>query len=618
MEAARPPRRRRRPRRGTVERPINARLVRAASVLVAPALLAVLFSVSATGTLPRPTLEPLFDATAASALATELSTDYPARVPGTPGAAEAALWFGETVSALGFTTEEDRWTEDLPDLGRVELRNLVAVIPGNAPEAVLVVAHRDNAGTSQPYGDNASGTAALIELARGFAPRGATSAPQPERTLVLVSTDGGAYGGAGAARFAATSPYAEGALAALVLDGLGGTGRPRIAIAGDEPRSPAPAFVRTAVARVEEQVGIEPALPGILTQLVDLAIPFAGGEQGRFLAHGVAAVTLTTQESADPRVPAGDAGGVVDEERLGQLGEAAEALLGNIDASVGAPFRTPDSVFLGNRVASGWTIRLMLLVAVVPFALGAVDLLVRSRRRGLPLRPAWRALRTRALVWLYAGVVLWLGGLMGILPTGASLPLPSWSSLVTDWPVAGLGLLAVALAAGWVLARRRLVGTGHVTTPEDRLAGYAVALTSLAAVAVAIGVVRPYALVFVLPSLYTWLWLPLHSQAWARAGLFALGLSGPLLGLVVLATELGLSLPEAALYVLDLASVGYLPASSVLFALLWAAAGAQLGALAFRRYAPYAAGAEPPPTGTIRAALRAAGRRSRERYVSGR
>jgi peptidase M28-like protein len=616
MEAARPPRRRRRPRRGTVERPVNARLVRAASILVAPAILAVLFSVSATGTLPRPTLEPLFDAAAASTLATELATDYPARVPGTPEAAEAALWFKETVSSLGFATEEDRWTEDLPDLGRVELRNVVAVIPGKAEEAVLVVAHRDNAGASQPYGDNASGTAALIELARGYAPNGSLSPPQPQRTLVLVSTDAGAFGGAGAARFARTSPYADGAFAAIVLDGLGGVGRPRIVISGDKPKSPAPAFVRTAAARLAEQVGVEPALPNVVAQLVDFGVPYAGGEQGRFLARGVAALTLTTDEHGDPNVPAGDAGGVVDGERLGRMGKAAEALLGNIDSSVGAPYRTPDSVFLGQRVASGWTIRLMLLVAVVPFALGAVDLLVRGRRRGLPLRPAWRALRTRGLVWLYAGILLWLAVFVGILPTGAPYPPPPWSSVVTDWPVAGLGLVAIALFGGWFVARRRLAAVPNVTTAEERLAGYAVGLTWLAVVAVTIGLVRPYALLFVLPSLYTWLWLPLWARGSPRVGLFLLGFAGPIVGLVVLGIELGLSFPDTVLYVLGLATLGYVPASSVVFALAWATAAAQLGALAFGRYAPYAAGAEPPPAGTIRATLRAAGRRSWRRYPS--
>ncbi|WP_410966378.1 M28 family peptidase, partial [Salmonella sp. SAL4449] len=86
-------------------------------------------------------------------------------------------------------------SEDLADLGTVELRNVFTVVPGRSEETIVVVAHRDNAGTGQPLGDNASGTAALIELARGFAPQEDAPDPLPDRTLVFLSTDAGSYGG---------------------------------------------------------------------------------------------------------------------------------------------------------------------------------------------------------------------------------------------------------------------------------------------------------------------------------------------------------------------------------------------------------------------------------------
>ena len=600
MNAARPPRRRRRPRRGTVDRPLNVRLVRASALIIAPAALALLFSISTTGTLPPPPLDPVFDGAAAGELASRLSAEYPSRVPGTPEAAEAAGWFSETISAFGFTVASDVWLEDVPDLGRVELTNVVATVPGRSERSIVVVAHRDNRGTAVTYGDNASGTAALIELARGFAPRGTSIAPRPNRTLVLVSTDGGAFGGAGAARFAERSPLAEGAFAAIVLDGIAGRGPPRISIAGDEPRSPTPAFVRTAAARVREQVGVEPSLPNVPTQLVDLGIPFAAGEQGPFLAAGVAALALTTDESGDPPIPFGDRGTALSIERLDALGEATESLVGSIDTSVGAAFRTPDTIFLGDRVASGWAVRVTLIVAVVPFALGVLDLLVRGRRRQLPLRPAARALRSRLLFWLYAGVLLWLAGLTGILPTGAPLPVPPYSAYVTDWPFAGAALLVLALVFGWTVARRRLLGARR-TTPEERLAGYTVALAWLGALSIVIGLVKPYALVFVLPSLYTWLWLPLRTRFWTRAVLFGLGLLGPLLGFAILASQVGLGILDTAVYLAGLATIGYVPWTTVLLGLAWIAAAAQLGALALGRYAPYAGGQEPAPPGPVRA-----------------
>jgi peptidase M28-like protein len=607
MEAARPRTRGRRLRRGTVERPLNARLVRVGFVVVAPALIALLFSISTTGTLPRSSLEPLFDGENAASLARTLSQDYPSRVPGSEGAAQAAHWYEETIGALGLTTDEDVWTEDLADLGAVELRNVVTVVPGRSQETIVVVAHRDNAGTGQPLGDNASGTAALIELARGFAPQEFGPDPQPDRTLVLVSTDAGSYGGAGAERFAATSPLAQPAIAAVVLDGLSGTGRPRLGIAGDEPVSPARALVRTASVRVEEQVGTSPSLPSIPTQLADLGIPFAYGEQGRFLGHGIAAVTVTTSGPSDPAIPLGEPNTRAAVRRLGQLGRATEALLSSLDRSLGGPFRTPDSVFFGDRAASGWAVRLTLVLAVVPFALGLVDLVVRGRRRGLPFKPALRALRTRLGVALLTGILVWIGALGGAFPTGAALPLSPFGETLDNPSAGGILLLVGALAVGWLVARRRLVRR-RPTTAEERLAGLAIALAAVGLVAVVLAVAKPYALVFVLPSLYAWLWLPTERRLWRRTLLYAIGLAGPFLGLVLLADELSLSVPSATLYTVGLVTVGYVPLSSAVLALVWIAAAAQVATIAFGRYAPYSDGAEPPPPGAIRGLLREARR----------
>ncbi len=612
MEAARPRRRRRRPRRGTVDRPINGRLVRIGFVVAAPALLALLFSIAATGTLPRTPLEPLFDKAAAADLHDRLSTVFPARVPGTVEADGATRWYTETISALGLTADVDTWMEDIPDLGSVELRNVVTVVPGRAEETIVLVAHRDNAGANQPLGDNASGTAALIELARGFAPQDEGPDPLPQRTLVLVSTDAGAYGGAGAARFAQTSPLADAAIAVVVLDGLGGRGRPRIAIAGDGPVSPARALVNTASARIREQVGIAPSLSSVPTQLVDLGMPFAAGEQGPFLAHGEAAIAITTSEKSDPAVPAGDPDVPLSVERLGQLGRAAEALVGSLDASVGGPFRTPDSLFFGDRAASGWAVRLTLVLCVVPFALGIVDLLVRCRRRALPLAPAFRALRARCLFWLFCGLLVWIGAVSGIFPTGAALALPPYTSLVSDPPGAGIGLLVIALAIGWLVARRRLIPTRPADASEQ-LAGLAAALVGLGALALAIAVSKPYALVFVLPSMYTWIWLPLRERQWQRGAIFLAGLAGPLAGLALLSRQLDLGAIDTPLYTVGLVTVGYLSPGSVLAAAAWAAVTAQLAVLAVGRYTPYAQGQEPPPAGVVR---RSAQRMFRSRATS--
>ena len=123
----------------------------------------------------------------------------------------------------------------------------------------MITAHRDNGGESGGANDNASGTGALIELARSTPRSAARRSPgQPAHTLVFVSTDGGAFGALGAARFAESSPYRENALAVISLDAIAGPGRPRLLIAGEPARSPSASLVRTAAIRVLEQSGEEP------------------------------------------------------------------------------------------------------------------------------------------------------------------------------------------------------------------------------------------------------------------------------------------------------------------------------------------------------------------------
>jgi hypothetical protein len=92
-------------------------------------------------------------------------------------------------------------------------------------------------------------------------------------------------------------------------------------------------------------------------------------------------------------------------------------------------------------------------------------------------------------------------------------------------------------------------------------------------------------------------------------------LAGPLVGLLVLANELALDPVDAPLYAAGLATVGYVSPVSVVIGLAWAAVAAQLAALAFGRYAPYASGAEPPPAGPVRrAAIRGAQAARRRGY----
>src|SRR5437773_10296568 len=103
--AAVPPRsERRRPRRGSAERPINAQLYRGTWLIVGLPLLVLLFSITRPAPLPAPALPASFDRTAATDLAAALARDYPDRAPGSPGAIGAARWVGDQLRPYGLTT----------------------------------------------------------------------------------------------------------------------------------------------------------------------------------------------------------------------------------------------------------------------------------------------------------------------------------------------------------------------------------------------------------------------------------------------------------------------------------------------------------------------------------
>ena len=605
MEAARLRSPSRRPRRGSPARPLNTRLARASALFLLVPLLLVTLTVARPGPLPAPALPPVFDGDTALSLATELANDHPRRVPGSPGADAAARWVETKLALYGLDVETDRWRAELPDLGETQLTNVAAIVPGRTRDAVLVVAHRDTTDRGPGANDNASGTAALVELARGYAAAGtAAGRAQPQHTLVFLSADGGAFGGVGAARFAGRERFRNRILAAVVLDGLAGSRRPRLELAGDGSHSPAPALVQTAAARITEQTRREPAQPSVLRQLVDLALPFGYGDQGPLLGARISALRLTTADDTG-KSDATDDPEALDQVRFTRLGRASHSLLASLDG--GAELVRGSSAFLvlQDRFVRGWALGTLFVVAIVPFLVVVTDLVARCRRRGLALLPALRSLRSRLLVALWCGLVLWLAALTGVLPTGVPQPLPPTGSAATDWPLVGLVAAGLLVLAGWLVARPRLLRRKPPTGDEE-LAGYAVSLGALGAIAAATAVASPLALLFVLPSLYAWLWLvQLHATAprWAKDTLFGIGFAGPVLALVSLGTRFDLGV-DTVLYVTGLVSVGYLPWTRVVLFLAWAAVAAQIGSLVVGRYAPYAEGLATPPRGAVRNGVR--------------
>ena len=568
-------------------------------LIVALPLLVAAFSVARPAPLAAPPLPPAFDRTAVRDLAADLARRYPDRSPGSPGATGAAQWFSDQLTPYGFKTRTDTFEATIPGRGHVRLQNLVAVAQGRSPDTIVVMAHRDDTGAGPGANDNASGTAALIELARGYANPGSSLRARPTHRIIFLSTDAGAFGGLGAEHFAADPVQSRDVVAVVNLVALGGKGRPRVEIAGDSPRSPAVSLVETTATRVLDQTGSMPTRPSALRQLVDLAFPFSMYEQAPFVARGIPAVTLTTAPDRPP--PSfGDTPERLNADRLAQLGRSTQELMSSLDQGLELTQGTSSYVYLGARIVRGWALELVLIAALLPFLAAAVDLFARCRRRRIPLTPALRSFRSRLAFWLFVGLLFEFLGVLGAWPRGAARPPSLESSAATKIAFGPVIVLVLGSALAWFMARERLLPRRPVLT-EEELAGYTAAFLALAVVSLLVVGTNAFALVFVLPSLHAWLWLPQvrGRGTWTRALLVVAGFLGPLLLLWSLGSRYGLGL-HAPWYLAVLVSVGYVPLTTVVIVLAWAAAAGQVAALATGRYAPYPGPRERPPLGPIR------------------
>jgi hypothetical protein len=584
-----------------VERPVNGRLYRGTWLLVGLPLLVAAFSVARPTPLPRAFL-PEFDGQATKQLADDLVTLHADRFPGSVGPAQ---WFRDQLRPYGLPIRTERFSAVIPGHGRVHMQNLVAEAVGRSPRSIVVIAHRDNDGTGLGANDNASGTAMLVQLARSYgAPPGFSGRTlRPNHTILFVSTDGGAFGALGAAAFAAHSPLRHDVAAVIDLDSVGGPGPIRMQLNGDVPRNPSGTLVETAAARIAAQIGRRPARDSILRQLTDFGFPYSLYEQAPFLTHGIGALTLTTAGD-NPPDPVSDISQRVRVDKLNEVGRSAQDLLGSLDEGLEFAQGTSSYLYVGQRLIRGWAIQLVLIACLLPFLTAAVDLFARCRRRRIPLAPALRALRSRLCVWAWVIILFEVFGLLGAWPDGAPRPVSPRSEAATNWPAGLLIVLGLLALAGWFVTRERLVPRREISV-EEELAGHTAALLALGALSLLVVATNPFALLFLLPSLHAWLWLPqVRGMAIGpRLAVLALGFAGPALLIGEFAGRYGLGW-DAPWYLAELRAVGYVPFVVMPLLVIWLAGAGQLAALSVRRYAPYPDVAELPPRGPVRRVLR--------------
>jgi hypothetical protein len=559
-----------------------------------PVLILLALSVSQPQSLQLRGLPPAFEGGVAAVIAQDLATRYPNRTPGTAGALGAERWFKHQLKQYGFAVQRDTFTATIHGR-KTRLANLVAERVGLSPREIVVMAHRDDSGIGRGLDDNASGTGALIELARSYAPN---RAGRLNYSIAFVSTDGAEEGALGAAHFAANPSTRRNVVAVINLDSIGGKGSPRLEFGGDTPRSPAPGLLETVRETLNKESSGTAARPGALDQLMSLAFPFTAYEQAPFVSNGIPAVTITT---AHGRPADASRKRSLDLVPLTEIGLATQDAIDAMEEGVALAQGPSSYLFLGRRIVRGWAIELVLIAMLLPFIAAAVDLFAHCRRRRIAVSPAFRSYRSRLAFWALGGLAFILCSKAGFLGSTGGRPAP-----LNDvrWPIGALLVLALLGVASWLAVRDRL-RPRRPTDAEEELAGHTAALLALSVVGLLVAATNPYALIFVLPCLHVWLWLPqVQARPHAvRAVVLLLGLVGPAYLVWRFATDFGLGW-DAPWYIVQLFAVGYAPLMLFVVALAWLAAAGQLFALAGDRYGPYPAPGEGPRRGPIRDLIR--------------
>ncbi len=508
-----------------------------------------------------------FDPQIAASDMQTLVADFPGRVAGSPDDRLAGQWVARQFAACGLTPHADTFGATLGGRGAT-LTNVWAVSPGNAQGAIVVLAPRDSPPqATQGANDDASGTAALVELATVF------SGAAHDHPIVFVSSDGDTGGELGAREFldhhrdlpiltvVALRQLAGRDVRAFTLNGWGTS--PLIA----------PPWL-WSLGRAAGRTGGEllTPLPPVTSQILRLAIPGGGGSQAPFVAAGIAAIELSAP--GPPRPAVADTLDSVSTDTLARSGRAAELLVDSLDGAPQPLAGSGQTVFFSRfRQLTGGFVVWILAVLGLPLALVTVDLVRRAIKRRLPLNHALLRLALRTAPWLLTLFLVYLANLLSLLP--GDLGVVSPDAVVSHAPRylrVVLILLFLAVAYHYAMAIERRLARRY---PADTEAVVAVALLALLACALVMLVVNPFSLALILPAALLW---PLaRSGSWVRSRLLVWGgLAVVVVSLVYLGGRLHLGW-GVWWYFFLLLETRAIPVMAVIVAIVVVAAAALLG-----------------------------------------
>jgi hypothetical protein len=463
-----------------------------------PALVAVTVILFSLEPIPAPLEAPIalagFDEEGAARTARQIAGTAPERTPGSDEDSAAADLVAERLAEIESAEVSEQSFSSSFDGEDVELRNVIATLPGESERRLVLLAPRDSA-AGPGVASSAAATGVLVELAESFGDA------SHSKTIVLVSTAGAGAGAAGTREFA--QHYPERALidAALAIAQPGAL-RPEPPFVlpwSAGPQSTAIQLTRTAAASASAALGRSAGLEGSLGDLLRLALPTGLGEQAPLIEHGIDAVSITSAGER-PLAPAEDGLESLSVQTLAEIGGAAQTIVIALDAHPGPPEHGPDAyVAVARNLIPGWSLALLAVALLLPAGVAAADGFARGLRGGAtrPLDLGWVV--GRSLPFLGALVVAYAISIIGLLPSPRFPYDPGQFSV--GWGAAVVGiLLAAALAGAWYATR-------PLSAPRRaRSEGLAVA-AGVVSFATALGVwlVNPFLALLTIPAAHAWL-----------------------------------------------------------------------------------------------------------------
>lgn len=475
---------------------LNVRLYRLAWVIAVVGILLILLTLQAPATVPPPTVPPAITGAAIATSTSTVQTLGRTRVPGSAGDQAVAAWVRQQFLAIlgshnavvgnatvGGQQFAARWRGRLVRGSNVFLNLPGALTGASQLPAIVITAPRD-----APPGvtTDASSTGMLVALAQ------LSANTTHQRPLIFVSLDASTIGNAGmrwylpkviGVRIGAVINIASPAQSPATDVWVWSGGRDNEQAMGLE------SMARTAVSRAGAAV-----MPraGIGTQLLRLAVPQTFGDQAPAISAGIAAVTIAGRPDTPVYGPVR-----ADQAQLGVIGNGILGLAGSLDAATSIPGPS-GAVYVASRQLSDVSMRVILLLLILPVVAISIDAAIRLRRARIRWLPGITALALRVLPWLVAsaiGVVLARGGLMPGMSAG-EVPLPGdapilMRSLVGLAAIVAFGLV-ISIWSASRIARLALIPASDV----------AASLSGLGLLLAIAWVARPFMLVLVVVGVH--------------------------------------------------------------------------------------------------------------------